>query len=82
MPEDSRVATNRHRPMQSRGEEYSKIFRRAGRAWGQGDIEKAIAILQEGVSRATARGDTDIVHVFQQDLLRYQQAGGEIDLSC
>lgn len=83
MPEDSSVATNRHRPMQSKGEEYSKIFRRAGLAWGNGDVEKAIAILQEGISRATARGDTDIGHVFEQDLVRYQQAlaGGEMDLS-
>jgi len=83
MPEDSSVETNRHSPPKSKGEEYSKIFRRAGLAWGKGDVEKAIAILQEGISCATERGDTAIVHVFQQDLTRYQQAltGGEIDLS-
>lgn len=77
------MATHRHRPRKSKGEEYSKIFRRAGLAWGQGDVEKAITILQEGITRATERGDTDRVHVFEQDLVRYQQAlaGGEIDLS-
>jgi hypothetical protein len=69
--------------MKRKGEEYSRIFRRAGLAWGKGNIEKAIAILQEGISRATERGDTDILHVFEQDLTRYQQtlAGGEMDLS-
>ena len=83
MPEDNAVATNRHHPAKSKGEEYSKIFRRAGLAWGKGDVEKAIAILQEGISRATERGDADIAHVFQQDLTRYQQAraGGEMNLS-
>jgi hypothetical protein len=83
MPEDSSVATNRHCSRKSQGKEYSKIFRRAGLAWGKGDIETAMAILQEGISRATERGDADIVYVFQQDLTRYQQAltGGEIDLS-
>jgi hypothetical protein len=83
MPEDSAVATHRHRPTKSKGEEYSKIFRRAGLAWGQGDIQQAIVILQEGISRATERGDANIVHVFQQDLARYRQAltGVEMDLS-
>jgi hypothetical protein len=77
------VEIDRHGPVKSKGEAYSKIFRRAGLAWGKGDIQKAIAILQEGITRATERGDTAVVHVFQQDLARYRQAliGGEIDLS-
>lgn len=74
---------HRHSPVKSKGEEYSKIFRRAGLAWGKGDVQKAIAILQQGITRATERGDTAVVPVFQQDLVRYQQAltGGEVDLS-
>jgi hypothetical protein len=69
--------------MAPKGEAYSKIFRRAGLAWGKGDIARAIAILQEGVSLATTQGDTDVRRILQQDLARYQQAaaGCDVDLS-
>jgi hypothetical protein len=72
--------------MKSKGEQYSKVFRKAGIAWGKGDVHKAIAILQEGLVLAYERDDTDVVQVLQADLERYQRvaAGGEMDLghSC
>ena len=69
--------------MKSKGEQYSKVFRKAGIAWGKGDVHKAIAILQEGLALACKRGDTDVVQVLQADLERYQRvaAGDEMDLS-
>ena len=59
--------------MKSKGAEYSTIFRKAGMAWGKGDLPKAMAILHDGIARATARGDTDVVPVLQRDLERYQR---------
>ena len=69
--------------MTSKGKQYSTIVRRAGLAWGKGDLQKAIAALREGITLATANGDMEIVRVFQQDLERYQRAaaGEELDLS-
>ena len=69
--------------MTSKGEQYSTIVRRAGLAWGKGDLQKAIAAVQEGIVLATANGDSEVVRVFQQDLERYQRtaAGEELDLS-
>ncbi|PON17290.1 hypothetical protein C2W62_13940 [Candidatus Entotheonella serta] len=69
--------------IQHKGAAYSKIFRKAGLAWGHGDVAKAIAILQEGLAMATARGDTEAARIIQADLERYQKlARGEaIDLS-
>jgi hypothetical protein len=70
--------------MKSKGAQYSKIFRKAGIAWGKGDVQKAIAILGAGLSLAAERGDTDVVQVLQRDLERYQRlaAGAEMDLWC
>ena len=69
--------------MTSKGKQYSTIVRRAGLAWGKGDLQKAIAAVQEGIVLATENGDSEIVRVFQQDLERYQRAaaGEELDLS-
>lgn len=69
--------------MTSKGKQYSTIVRRAGLAWGRGDLHKAITALQAGLALATANGDLDVVRVFQQDLERYQRAaaGEAIDLS-
>ena len=58
--------------MQSRGAHYSKAFRKAGIAWGKGDIQKAITILEEGLALAMAHGDTDVILILQQDLERYR----------
>ena len=70
--------------MKPKGEQYSKVFRRAGLAWGKGDLPKAIAILQEGIALATEQGDDEVVSILQADLERYRQiaAGAAIDLSC
>lgn len=67
----------------SKGAAYSKIFRKAGLAWGKGDLDKAIALLQEGVVLATERGDAEVARVLQADLERYQglAQGEAIDLS-
>ena len=69
--------------MASKGKQYSTIVRRAGLAWGKGDLQKAIAALLEGIALATANGDSEIIRVFQRDLERYQRAaaGEELDLS-
>ena len=69
--------------MASKGKQYSTIVRRAGLAWGKGDLQKAIVALQEGIALATANGDSEVVRVFQQDLERYQRAaaGEELALS-
>ncbi len=69
--------------MNSKGAAYSKIFRKAGLAWGKGDLDKAIDLLQEGLMLATERGDTDAARVLQADLERYQglARGEAIDLS-
>ena len=69
--------------MTSKGKQYSTIVRRAGLAWGKGDLQKAIAAVQEGIVLATENGDSEVVRVFQQDLECYQRAaaGEELDLS-
>ena len=69
--------------MLSKGKQYSTIVRRAGLAWSKGDLQKAIAALQEGIRLAAANGDVEVVRVFQQDIERYQRAtaGEELDLS-
>ncbi|MGE3538110.1 MAG: hypothetical protein AB7N91_11835 [Candidatus Tectimicrobiota bacterium] len=58
-------------------------IRRAGLAWGKGDLPAAIAAIQEGIALATDQGDTAMAHVLQQDLLRYQRAleGAPVDLT-
>jgi len=67
----------------NKGKQYSTIVRRAGLAWGKGDLQKAIATLQAGITLATANGDSEITRVFQRDLERYQRAiaGEELDLA-
>ena len=69
--------------MTSKGKQYSTIVRRAGLAWGKGDIPKAITALEAGIALATRNGDADVVRVLQQDLQRYRRAaaGEELDLS-
>ena len=69
--------------MQSKGAQYSKIFRKADIAWGKSDLPTAIAILEAGLGLATARDDTEVRQVLQRDLERYRHlvAGAEIDLS-
>jgi len=69
--------------MASKGKQYSTIVRRAGLAWGKGDLHRAIATLREGIALAVANGDNDIVRILQRDLERYQRAvtGEELDLT-
>jgi len=69
--------------MTSKGKQYSTIVRRAGLAWGKGNLQKAITAMQEGIALATENGDSEVVRVFQRDLERYQHAatGEKQDLS-
>jgi len=69
--------------MTTKGKQYSTIVRRAGLAWGRGEIQKAITALKEGIALATQNGDTEVVRVLQHDLERYQRAaaGEAVDLS-
>jgi hypothetical protein len=66
-----------------KGKQYATIVRRAGLAWGKGNLPQAIAALEEGITLATQNGDADMVRVFRQDMIRYQHAarGEEVDLS-
>jgi hypothetical protein len=59
--------------MKNKGAQYSKIFRKAGLAWGKGDLQKAMQIVAEGMALAHSQGDTDVAQVLQQDLDRYQR---------
>lgn len=70
--------------MKSKGAEYSTIFRKAGIAWGKGELQKAVTILEQGLELATARGDVDVAQILQQDLSRYQRlaAGAATTLLC
>lgn len=65
--------------MPSKGAEYSKIFRKAGLAWGKGNLHKAVAILEDGLDLATRRGDTAVARVMQQDLERYRRLAVRTD---
>jgi len=69
--------------MTTKGKQYSTIVRRAGLAWGKGDLQKAVAALREGLAFAIENGDSEVIRVFQRDLERYQRAaaGEELDLS-
>lgn len=59
--------------MINKGMQYSKIFRKAGLAWGKGDLQQAMQILAQGIALAQAHGDTQVVQVLQQDLERYHR---------
>jgi hypothetical protein len=65
--------------MHNKGAQYSKIFRKAGLAWGKGDLQKAMQIVAEGMALAHSRGDTDVAQVLQQDLERYQRLASEVE---
>jgi hypothetical protein len=65
--------------MQNKGAQYSKIFRKAGLAWGKGDLQKAMQIVAEGMALAYSQGDTDVAQVLQQDLERYRRLASEVE---
>jgi hypothetical protein len=67
----------RHR-MKNTGAQYSKIFRKAGLAWGKGELQKAMQIVAEGVVLAQSQGDTHVAQVLQQDLDRYQRLATDL----
>lgn len=69
--------------MQPKGAQYSKVFRKAGIAWGKGDVQKAIDILAAGLALAQQQGDLGVARILQQDMERYQRLlrGTEMDLS-
>ena len=57
----------------AKGAQYSKVFRRAGIAWGKGNIQKAVDILAAGLALAQQQGDMDVASILQQDMERYQR---------
>ena len=65
--------------MKNKGAQYSKIFRKAGLAWGKGDLQKAMQIVAEGMALAHSQGDTAMAQVLQQDLDRYQRLASEVE---
>ena len=67
--------------MTNKGAQYSKVFRKAGIAWGKGNLDTAIAILQTGIALATEQGDVDMARLMQDDVERYQRiAQGETSI--
>lgn len=67
--------------MTNKGAQYSKVFRKAGIAWGKGNLDTAIAILQTGIALATEQGDVDMARLMQNDVERYQRiAQGETSI--
>lgn len=67
--------------MTNKGAQYSKVFRKAGIAWGKGNLDTAIAILQTGIALATEQGDVDMARLMQGDVERYQRiAQGETSI--
>lgn len=69
--------------MTSKGAQYSKVFRKAGIAWGKGNLDAAVAILQAGIVLATEQGDADMVRLMRDDIERYQHIaqGADVDLT-
>ena len=65
--------------MPSKGAQYSKIFRKAGLAWGKGNLQRAVAILEAGLELATRHGDTAVARVMQQDLEQYRRLAASTD---
>jgi hypothetical protein len=63
--------------MTSKGAQYSKVFRKAGIAWGKGNLDTAIAILQAGIALAMEQGDVDMARLMQDDVERYQRIAQE-----
>ena len=57
----------------AKGAQYSKVFRRAGIAWGKGNIQQAVDILAAGLALAQQQGDMDVASILQQDMERYQR---------
>jgi hypothetical protein len=64
--------------MKNKGAQYSKIFRKAGLAWGKGELQKAMQIVAEGMALAQSQGDTHVVQILQQDLDRYQRLATDL----
>lgn len=69
--------------MTSKGAQYSKVFRKAGIAWGKGNLDAAIAILQVGIVLATEQGDTAMARLMRNDVERYQRIaqGEDVDVT-
>jgi hypothetical protein len=69
--------------MSNTGAQYSKGFRKAGIAWGKGNLDTAIAILQAGMTLAIAQGDATMAHLMRADLERYQRIaqGTDVDMT-
>ena len=68
--------------MISKGAQYSKVFRRAGAAWGKGDLTKAIAILQAGIVLATEQGDGEVARLMWEDVERYRRLAQSRESDC
>ena len=69
--------------MTNKGAQYSKVFRKAGIAWGKGNLDIAIAILQAGIALATEQGNTRMARLMLEDVERYQRIaqGTDVDLT-
>jgi hypothetical protein len=64
--------------MKNKGAQYSKIFRKAGLAWGKGELQKAMQIVAAGMALAQSQGDTHVVQILRQDLDRYQRLAADL----
>lgn len=68
--------------MISKGAQYSKVFRKAGIAWGKGDLPKAIAVLHAGIMLATEQGDAEVARLMREDIERYRHLAQSGKIDC
>ncbi|HVN86396.1 MAG TPA: hypothetical protein VMW17_16300 [Candidatus Binatia bacterium] len=57
----------------SRGEQYARIFRKAGVLAGKGDLAAAITALHTGLDLAHGFGDGDMERVFAEQIATHQR---------
>lgn len=62
----------------SRGEQYARVFRKAGVFAGKGNLTEAITALEEGLELARSNGDAAMVGIFSEQIATHKNelAGG------
>jgi len=61
----------------SRGEQYARVFRKAGVFAGKGNLAGAIHTLEEGLELARRNGDEAMIRVFSEQIATHKaEVGG------
>ncbi|HUI26140.1 MAG TPA: hypothetical protein VL403_08660 [Candidatus Kryptonia bacterium] len=63
----------------SRGEQYARLFRKAGVFAGKGELAAAIAALEQGVELARRLGDVDMERIFTEQIATHRREMSEDD---